>query len=175
MVVGNTYSLLVTYDNGRKQTNTLRFQYQKDGSLKIYGYQHNLLGNTQKPGKIICSYDTGDEKYLSRCAAYAVKTGGSLKQIEKELEISHPTVVGLVQRLETKGFVESFTDEKDRRIKMVLLTERAYEHQHFMETRFREKEKLMTRGMSEAEVQELIRLLRKLHTNLENDKEDNDI
>ena len=33
----------------------------------------------------------------------------------------------------------------------------------------------MTRGMSEAEVQELIRLLRKLHTNLENDKEDNDI
>ena len=75
MVVGNTYSLLVTYDNGRKQTNTLRFQYQKDGSLKIYGYQHSLLGNTQKPGKIICSYDTGDEKYLSRCAAYAVKTG----------------------------------------------------------------------------------------------------
>ena len=86
MVVGNTYSLLVTYDNGKKQTNTLRFQYQKDGSLKIYGYQHNLLGNTQKPGKIICSYDTGDEKYLSRCAAYAVKTGGSLKQIEKELK-----------------------------------------------------------------------------------------
>ena len=86
MVVGNTYSLLVTYDNGRKQTNTLRFQYQKDGSLKIYGYQHSLLGNTQKPGKIICSYDTGDEKYLSRCAAYAVKTGGNLKQIEKELK-----------------------------------------------------------------------------------------
>lgn len=86
MVVGNTYSLLVTYDNGKKQTNTLRFQYQKDGSLKIYGYQHSLLGNTQKPGKIICSYDTRDEKYLSRCAAYAVKTGGNLKQIEKELK-----------------------------------------------------------------------------------------
>ena len=86
MVVGNTYSLLVTYDNGQKQTNTLRFQYQKDGSLKIYGYQHSLLGNTQKHGKIICSYDTRDEKYLSRCAAYAVKTGGSLNQIEKELK-----------------------------------------------------------------------------------------
>lgn len=86
MVVGNTYSLLVTYDNGQKQTNILRFQYQKDSSLKIYGYQYSLLGNTQKPGKIICSYDTGDEKYLSRCAAYAVKTGGSLNQIEKELK-----------------------------------------------------------------------------------------
>ncbi len=108
---------------------------------------------------------------------HLAKTEGQMsqKQIEKELEISHPTVVGLVQRLETKGFVESYTDEKDRRIKMVRLTERAYEHQHFMETRFREKEKLMTRGMSEEEVQELIRLLRKLHANLEVGKEDNDI
>ena len=43
MVVGNTYSLLVTYDNGKKQTNTLRFQYQKDGSLKIYGYSDSCL------------------------------------------------------------------------------------------------------------------------------------
>lgn len=105
------------------------------------------------------------------------KAGGQMsqKQIEKELEISHPTVVGLVQRLETKGFVESFTDEKDRRVKMVRLTERAREHQHFMEARFREKEKLMTRGMSEEEVKELIRLLRELHANLEESKEGNDI
>ena len=99
----------------------------------------------------------------------------SQKQIEKELEISHPTVVGLVQRLETKGFVESFSDEKDRRVKMVRLTERALEHWHFMEERFREKEKIMTGGMSEEEVQELIRLLRKLHANLGIGKEGKDI
>lgn len=108
---------------------------------------------------------------------HLTRAGGEMsqKQIEKEMEISHPTVVGLVQRLETKGFVESFTDEKDRRIKMVRLTEQAREHQHFMEERFREKEKLMTRGMSEEEVKELIRLLRKLHANLEDSKEGNDI
>lgn len=108
---------------------------------------------------------------------HLTEAGGQMsqKQIEKKLEISHPTVVGLVQRLESKGFVESFTDEKDRRIKMVQLTERAYEHQQFMEEQFREKEKLMTREMSEDEVQELIRLLRKLHANLEIGKEDNDI
>lgn len=108
---------------------------------------------------------------------HLAKAGGQMsqKQIEKELEISHPTVVGLVKRLETKGFVESFSDEKDRRVKMVRLTERAREHQHFMEERFREKEKLMTRGMSEEEVKELIRLLRELHANLEESKEGNDI
>lgn len=75
MIAGNTYSLLVTCDNGRKQTGTLRFQYRKDGSLKIYSYQYGQLGNIQKPGKTIRSYDTRDEKYLSRCAAYALKTG----------------------------------------------------------------------------------------------------
>ena len=108
---------------------------------------------------------------------HLTRAGGEMsqKQIEKEMEISHPTVVGLVQRLETKGFVESFTDEKDRRVKKVRLTEQAREHQHFMEERFREKEKLMTRGMSEEEVKELIRLLRELHANLEESKEGNDI
>ena len=108
---------------------------------------------------------------------HLAKAGGQMsqKQIEKELEISHPTVVGLVQRLETKGFVESFTDEKDRRIKMVRLTEQAREHQHFMEERFREKEKLMTRGMSEEDVKELVRLLKILHANLESGKEDDNI
>ena len=108
---------------------------------------------------------------------HLAKEGGQMsqKQIEKELEISHPTVVGLVKRLETKGFVESFSDEKDRRVKMVRLTERALDHQHFMEERFREKEKLMTEGMSEEDVKALIRLLKVLHANLEICMEDNDI
>ncbi len=85
MTVGNTYSILVTYDNGKKQTGTLRFQYRKDGSLNIYSYQYGQIGNIQKPGNCIRSYDTRDEKYLSRCAAYAVKTGANLKKIKEEL------------------------------------------------------------------------------------------
>ena len=86
MVVGNTYSLMVVYGDGQRQTGTLRFRYQKDGSLKVYSYQYSQLGNTGSPAKRIRSYNAKDEKYLSRCAAYAVKTGGSLKQIEKELK-----------------------------------------------------------------------------------------
>ena len=100
MVVGNTYSLLVTYDNGRKQTGTVRFQYRKDGSLKIYSYQYSQFGNIQKPGKTIRSYDTRDEKYLSRCAAYAVKTGGSLKKIEQELSENIKLRVSTAERFE---------------------------------------------------------------------------
>ena len=100
MVVGNTYSLMVIYDNGRKQTGTLRFQYRKDGSLKIYSYQYSQIGNIQKPGKTIRSYDTKDEKYLSRCAAYAVKTGGSLKKIEQDLKESVRLRVSTAEKFE---------------------------------------------------------------------------
>ena len=100
MIAGNTYSLLVTCDNGRKQTGTLRFQYRKDGSLKIYSYQYGQLGNIQKPGKTIRSYDTRDEKYLSRCAAYALKTGGSLKEIEQDLKKNVRLKVSTAEKFE---------------------------------------------------------------------------
>ena len=100
MVVGNTYSLLVTYDNGRKQTNTLRFQYQKDGSLKIYGYQYSQLGNTGSPAKRIRSYNAKDEKYLSRCAAYAVEIGSSLRKIEEDLKESVRLRVSTAEKFE---------------------------------------------------------------------------
>ena len=86
MVVGNTYSLMAVYGDGQRQTGTLRFQYQKDGRLKIYSYQHSQLGNTGRPGKCIRSYNAEDEKYLSRCAAYAVETGSSLEKIEEDLK-----------------------------------------------------------------------------------------
>ncbi|MBD9163596.1 MAG: hypothetical protein EGP80_06690 [Blautia wexlerae] len=86
MVVGNTYSLMAVYGDGQRQTGTLRFQYQKDGRLKIYSYQHSQLGNTGRPGKCIRSYNAEDEKCLSRCAAYAVETGSSLEKIEEDLK-----------------------------------------------------------------------------------------
>lgn len=62
------------------------FNTKKTGVLKFTVISTVCLEITQKPGKIICSYDTRDEKYLSRCGAYAVKIGGNLKQIEKELK-----------------------------------------------------------------------------------------
>ena len=75
MTAGNTYSILVTYDNGEKQTGTLRFRYLKDGSLNIYSYQYSQIGDIQKPGNCIRSYDTSDEKYLSRMCRVCCKNG----------------------------------------------------------------------------------------------------
>lgn len=98
MVVGNTYSLLVKY--GKKQTGTLRFQYQKDGALKIYSYQQEQLGTIGKPETYIRSYDTQDEKFLSRCGAYAIPVGGSLTEIEKALKENIRLTVSTAEQFE---------------------------------------------------------------------------
>lgn len=104
---------------------------------------------------------------------HLVRNGGSMsqKEIEKEMEITHPTVIGLVKRLESKGFVESSTSEEDHRVKIVCITDKALHHEAFMHERFHEKEKLMTQGMTDAEIKQLIDLLHVIHNNLENNKE----
>ena len=100
MVVGNTYSLMAVYGNGQRQTGTLRFRYQKDGSLKVYSYQHSQLGNTGSPAKRIRSYNAKDEKYLGRCAAYAVEIGSSLRKIEEDLKESVRLRVSTAEKFE---------------------------------------------------------------------------
>ena len=49
------------------------------------------------------------------------KHGGQVtqKEIEKELKVSHPTIVGIVRRLEKSGYVNCHVDPDDRRNKLV--------------------------------------------------------
>ncbi|MDO4383997.1 MAG: MarR family transcriptional regulator [Eubacteriales bacterium] len=104
---------------------------------------------------------------------HLVRNGGSMsqKEIEKEMEITHPTVVGLVKRLEAKGFVESSTSKEDHRVKIVCVTNKSLQHETFMHERFHEKERMMTQGMSDEEIQRLVEFLHVIHNNLEINKE----
>lgn len=46
------------------------------------------------------------------------------KDIEEYFHISNPTVTGILNRLEQKGFIVRKTDERDRRIRTIVLTEK---------------------------------------------------
>ena len=46
----------------------------------------------------------------------------TLKELEGLLHVAQSTAAGIVMRLEQKGFVESFSDENDRRVKQVTIT-----------------------------------------------------
>ena len=91
----------------------------------------------------------------------------SQRDIQRHLEVSHPTVVGIVGRLEKNGFVTTHTDEADRRNKIVRMTEKADRLGDELENGREKFAAELTRGLSEAETEELYRLLCRLAKNVE--------
>ena len=63
----------------------------------------------------------------SRVLAFLDSRGGQAtqKEIEVYLEVSHPTVVGIISRMEQNGHLRCRVDETDKRNKIVALTEQA--------------------------------------------------
>ncbi len=89
------------------------------------------------------------------------------KDIESYLDVAHPTVVGLVSRLEKNGFVECHTDARDRRNKMVRLTPKADEIKSKVDEKKKQNEQQMAKGLSGEELEELVRLLKQVYSNIE--------
>lgn len=81
------------------------------------------------------------------------------KQIETYLGVSHPTVVGLVTRMEKNGFLVCYRDEKNRRNKIVSTTEKARHIEHTMLLKRQMAEQKLVQGISESEVKQLKNLL----------------
>ena len=94
----------------------------------------------------------------------------TLRDVEKYLGVSHPTVVGLINRLVEKGLVISSRDPEDGRARNLSLNPRlslAVEKERTAD-RVNDVEYLLTRGFSEEEIEMLRRMLRKMLANLQN-------
>ena len=48
------------------------------------------------------------------------------RDVEAFFDLSHPTVSGILSRMEVKGFIEMHPDEHDRRIKRIYPKEKCY-------------------------------------------------
>lgn len=98
---------------------------------------------------------------------YLSERGGRVtqKEIEEHLQVSHPTVVGIISRLESKGFITGFKDEKDRRNKIVCATEKALSMVDVMREDRAKMERKLTKGLSEAEIAEFRRIINILINN----------
>ncbi|MBQ1522952.1 MAG: MarR family transcriptional regulator [Erysipelotrichaceae bacterium] len=102
------------------------------------------------------------------------KNGGSMsqKQLQTQMNVSHPTMVGLVQRLESNRFVTTETDSQDRRNKIVIITEEAT---NFKNEMIRSREKLhkeMFSSFSENEKDTLKEMLNRILDNISGRKEE---
>lgn len=89
-----------------------------------------------------------------------------IKEIGEVFNLTHPTVVGLVNRLEEKGFIETKPDPDNKRYRLVTLTGKGSEIKEEMDRGRDEMEELVLKGFSEEESKELRRLLDKVIDNI---------
>lgn len=91
--------------------------------------------------------------------------GATQKDIEDELGVSHPTVVGLVSRMEQNGIVYTFFDNKSRS-KIVKLTEQAIPLSKDMEETISKNDNEMLNGLSYSEIEQIEKSLKIILKNL---------
>lgn len=104
-----------------------------------------------------------------RVLEYISSKGGSVtqKSIEEYLDVSHPTVVGIVARLEKNGYLICYSDKTDRRNKIVAMTERSARVIHEVQRKIAAQEEKLLQGLSAEEIEQLRRLLNTILKNVD--------
>ena len=81
------------------------------------------------------------------------------RDIEEEFHLSHPTVSGLLARLEKKGFLEFRADGHDRRCKRIFMLPKGRQCMDTMHRTILENEERLVRGFSQTEKEQFMHLL----------------
>ena len=88
------------------------------------------------------------------------------RDIEEEFRLSHPTVSGLLQRLEQKGFIEQRSDPEDRRKKRIYVLEKGRQCHQLMHDTIEENERRIVRDFTPEEQAQFAALLQRAITNM---------
>lgn len=88
------------------------------------------------------------------------------KDIEEELNLSSPTVSGLLQRLENKEYVIRTTSESDSRYKVILSTEKGLKFKDIMFERIQKIEEELLANFTDYEKAQLIGFLIRMKSNI---------
>lgn len=70
------------------------------------------------------------------------------KDIEREMDVSNPTVTGILNRLEHKGLIERVECPSDARVRNIVVTEKALEIDKQLQIKFREAEEELIASLS---------------------------
>ena len=88
------------------------------------------------------------------------------RDIELEFQLSHPTVSGILSRLEQKGFIELRMDPSDRRCKRIYVLPKGAECQDLMHSTIMDNEKRIVDGFTAEEQKQFAALLQRAITNM---------
>lgn len=123
------------------------FEYRKNKDLE-------RLGLTTSQAQILLFLTLNKNKIVSQ------------RDIEKIFDLSNPTINGLLNRLEVKGFIVRVKNENDARIKEVHLTDKAIIVQKEISKKMKSAEKEMLSVLSREERDTLNKLLEKIVNNI---------
>ena len=93
------------------------------------------------------------------------------REIEKYYGLSHATVIGTLQRLIDKGYINVYASEEDKRQRNVFLTDLAFEIEEEMVKEWENNYNKFKRHMSEEEIENLVEGLKKVYIILQEDDE----
>ncbi len=88
------------------------------------------------------------------------------RDVEEAFRLSHPTVSGLLRRLEKKGFIAFFPDEHDRRIKRIRILPKGRQCSETMHRTILDIEQSIVKGFTEAEKDQFVQLLSRAIDNM---------
>ena len=91
------------------------------------------------------------------------------RDLEAEFQLTHPTVSGLLSRLEQKGFIELRTDPEDRRCKRIYVREKGLQCHELMHNTILENERRITDGFTQEEKEVFSNLLQRAIRNMGGD------
>ena len=88
------------------------------------------------------------------------------RDIETEFHLSHPTVSGLLSRLEQKGFIQLYPDSEDRRCKRIFIQPKGQECLQTMHQTILGIETLLVQDFTEEEKQQFSAFLHRAISNM---------
>ncbi len=93
------------------------------------------------------------------------------QSVQSALMLSHPTITGLMQRLEFKGFITRVACKDDNRCKYVVLTEKGLEIEKALKSNAKSMENRALKGLTTNELVILDHCLRTIAENLKDDNQ----
>ena len=126
---------------------------------------HNIMGNvfnkevqklelTRSQMEVMVYLIKSKDKYISG------------KDIENFFDLTNPTVSGILNRLETKGFITRETSKTDARTKYIKVTEKAINAKKGSMKVINDIKKKMFEGVTEKEILILNRIVEKMINNI---------
>jgi len=88
------------------------------------------------------------------------------KDLEEFFYVKHPTVSGILQRMEAAGFLILKASKSDKRCKAIVLTQKALDAHAQIEAHIQASEERLTQGMTQQEQQAFRQLLQQAAKNL---------